>query len=149
MSSRFPDKVKVHVIGRTHEGREIRVVRIGKRWKNRSSTVLILFCIALFVTGKEGRDRADPSQPYSLKEVRQRHAQLGLFLSLFSHNLNLLCQVFTRESGSAPQLSRTSWTSWSPIRSKEASSTCSTSSYFLSQTRTGRYFVVDISDTLF
>lgn len=31
MSSRFPDKVKVHVIGRTHEGREIRVVRIGKR----------------------------------------------------------------------------------------------------------------------
>ena len=31
LQSRYPSKVKVHVIGRTHEGREIRVVRVGNR----------------------------------------------------------------------------------------------------------------------
>ena len=45
---------------------------------------------ANFVTGIEGRDRADPSQPYSLKEVRQRHAQLGLFLSPFFSQLEFI-----------------------------------------------------------
>ena len=59
---------------------------------------------ANFVTGIEGRDRADPSQPYSLKEVRQRHAQLGLFLSQFSHNLNLLCNArYSRERMDQPR----------------------------------------------
>ena len=45
---------------------------------------------ANFVTGIEGRDRAGPSQPYSLKEVRQRHAQLGLFLSPFFSPLEFI-----------------------------------------------------------
>merc|ERR1719499_2798309 len=78
MSSRFPDKVKVHVIGRTHEGREIRVVRIGKR--NR-------------------RKRQSGSKP-------------AIFIEGGIH---------ARE-----------WIS----PATETSSTCSTSSYFLSQTLT-------------
>ena len=69
MSSRYPDKVKVHVIGHTHEGREIRVVRIGSRWRKQE-----IFCITNvnFVTEIKRRDKAGPSLQYSSKEVGTR-----------------------------------------------------------------------------
>merc|ERR1719422_1646349 len=35
LSSRYPSRVKVHVIGHTHEGREIRVVRVGNRGRRK------------------------------------------------------------------------------------------------------------------
>merc|ERR1719471_2589459 len=35
LSRTYPNKVKIHMIGKTHEGREIRVVRVGKRNRRR------------------------------------------------------------------------------------------------------------------
>ena len=33
MSRTYPGTVKIHVIGQTHEGRDIKVARIGNRWE--------------------------------------------------------------------------------------------------------------------